>query len=108
MALLKFVDFGGAEAQVEIDDGLSIMEGAVGAGIDGIDADCGGQLSCATCHVYLGEDWLDRVEPMSEEEDALLDFAVDRRPTSRLCCQITVHPEMDGMTIHIPATQATA
>jgi len=106
MPLVKFVDPDGVEAQVEIDDGISVMEGAVGAGIDGIDADCGGQLSCATCHVYVGEDWLDRVPPMSEDEDALLDFAADRRATSRLCCQLIVRPDLAGLEVHVLETQA--
>lgn len=105
MPLVKFVDRDGVDAQVEIDDGISVMEGAVQAGIEGIDADCGGQLSCATCHVYVSEDWLDRVPPMSEDEDALLDFAADRRATSRLCCQLIVGPDLAGLEVHVPETQ---
>ncbi|MEO8723599.1 MAG: 2Fe-2S iron-sulfur cluster-binding protein [Sphingobium sp.] len=106
MPLVKFVDSDGVEAQVQIDAGISVMEGAVKAGIEGIDADCGGQLSCATCHVYLAEDWLDRVPEMTEDEDALLEYAAERRPTSRLCCQIVLRPDLDGLEVHVPAFQA--
>ncbi|MEO7690309.1 MAG: 2Fe-2S iron-sulfur cluster-binding protein [Sphingomonas sp.] len=105
MPLVKFVGADGVEAQVNIDDGMSVMEGAVRAGIEGIDADCGGQLSCGTCHVYLGEDWMARVSPMSDDEDALLDCATGRRETSRLCCQLFLQPDMDGFEVHVPASQ---
>ena len=105
MPLVKFVDSNGVEVQVHIDDGVSVMEGAVGAGIEGIDADCGGQLSCGTCHVYLGEDWLGRVPEMTEDEEALLEFTTERRPTSRLCCQIVLRPDLDGLEVHVPASQ---
>jgi len=105
MVLVRFVDSTGQETDVAIDDGVSVMEGAVMAGIDGIDADCGGQLSCATCHVYLGGAWIDRVPAPSEEEDALLEFAAERQPNSRLSCQIIVQPELDGLEIGIPVHQ---
>ena len=106
MVLVRFVDSAGQQTAVAIDDGVSVMEGAVTAGIEGIDADCGGQLSCATCHVYLGEAWVGLVPAPSEEEDALLDFAADRQPTSRLSCQIFVRPELEGVEIAVPARQA--
>jgi len=105
MARVKFVDAGGEETDVQIDDGISVMEGAVRAGIDGIDADCGGQLSCATCHVCVDDNWSGLIPPLSDDEDALLEFAVDRRANSRLCCQIFVREDLDGMVIHVPATQ---
>ncbi len=105
MALVKFVDAGGAETDIQIDDGISVMEGAVRGGIEGIDADCGGQLSCATCHVYVDDQWLSRMPQLSDDEDALLEFAVDRRANSRLCCQILVRADLDGLVIHVPAIQ---
>lgn len=107
MPLVKFVNADGVETNVQIDDGISVMEGAVKAGIDGIDADCGGQLSCATCHVYVANDWAKRIPQMTSDEEALLEFAAERRETSRLSCQIVVRPEMDGLEIHIPVCQAT-
>ena len=104
MALVKFFDPNGDETDVQIDDGTSVMEGAVRAGIDGIDADCGGQMACATCHVYVGDAWAGRLPAMSEDEEALLEFAAERRENSRLCCQIKV---TDGMDLHVttPETQ---
>lgn len=105
MPLVKFIDADGAETDVEIAVGISVMEGAVRAGIDGIDADCGGQLSCATCHVYLDEAWTGKVAPMSDDEDALLEFAYERKPGSRLCCQISIGSELEGLVIHVPAAQ---
>jgi len=106
MALVRFVNSAGEETDVAIDDGVSVMEGAVKAGIEGIDADCGGQLSCATCHVYLGEAWVGRVPAPSDDEEALLDFAAERQPNSRLSCQIIVRPELEGLEIGVPARQA--
>lgn len=106
MVRVRFVGSAGKETDVMISDGVSVMEGAVTAGIDGIDADCGGQLSCATCHVYLGERWVGLVPAPSEEEDALLDFAADRQSNSRLSCQIVVRSELDGLEIEVPARQA--
>jgi 2Fe-2S ferredoxin len=105
MTLVRFIDAGGAETDVQIDDGISVMEGAVRAGIDGIDADCGGQLSCATCHVYVAENWLAQMPPVSDDEEALLEFAFERKPNSRLCCQIVLNPGMEGLEIHVPASQ---
>lgn len=107
MPVIKFIDSSGAESRVSIDDGVSVMEGAVRAGIEGIDADCGGQLSCATCHVYVDEEWEGKVPPMSDDEGTLLEFASDRRANSRLCCQIFVRPEIDGLVIHVPASHAS-
>ena len=107
MARVRFVDAAGLETDVSINDGISVMEGAVNAGIDGIDADCGGQLSCATCHVYLGEAWIGRVPGPTEDEDALLEFAAERQPNSRLCCQIVVQSDLDGLEIRIPSHQAS-
>jgi len=107
MARVRFVDPAGNETDVSIDDGVSVMEGAIKAGIDGIDADCGGQLSCATCHVYLGEAWLGRVPEPNESEDALLEFAAGRQPNSRLSCQIIVQSDLEGLEIRIPVTQGS-
>jgi len=107
MPLVRFIDAQGTVTEVEIDEGTSVMEGAVRAGIDGIDADCGGQLSCATCHVYVGDAWIGRVPKLTEDEDALLEFAAERRSNSRLCCQIVVKPDLEGLEIGIPTHQAS-
>lgn len=107
MPLVRFIDAHDAVTEVEIDEAISVMEGAVRAGIDGIDADCGGQLSCATCHVYLGEAWIGLVPEPTEDEEALLEFAADRQSNSRLCCQILVKPDLEGLEIRIPTHQAS-
>ncbi|MBY8824331.1 2Fe-2S iron-sulfur cluster binding domain-containing protein [Sphingomonas colocasiae] len=105
MAKVNFVGPGGGSQSIEIDDGISVMEGAVMGGIDGIDADCGGQLSCATCHVHVDSAWLSRLAPVGGDEDDLLDYAVGRDERSRLSCQIIMTPELDGLVLHVPETQ---
>jgi 2Fe-2S ferredoxin len=86
--------------------GLSLMRAAVDAGIDGIKADCGGVMTCATCHVYVDEAWADRLPLPSFDENAMLDMtAAERRPNSRLSCQIVLDPELAGLTAHLPDTQ---
>ena len=86
--------------------GQSLMKAATGAGIDGIAADCGGCMTCATCHVIVDPDWAARLPPISEEEEAMLEVtAVPRQPTSRLSCQITLYPTLDGIVAQLPETQ---
>lgn len=105
MTKVSFVAPDGGRQAIEIEDGTSVMEGAVMGGIDGIDADCGGQLSCATCHVHVDAEWLALLPPPSGDEDDLLGFAVGRDERSRLSCQIIVAPALDGLVLHVPETQ---
>jgi len=84
----------------------SLMRAAVAAGIDGIKADCGGMMTCATCHVYVDDGWSARLAAPSQDEDAMLEMtAAPRRPTSRLSCQITLSADLDGLTATMPETQ---
>ena len=84
----------------------SLMRAAVEAGIDGIKADCGGMMTCATCHVFVEPEWLARLPPPSSDEQAMLEMtAAPRRPTSRLSCQIALDAELDGLAVALPATQ---
>ena len=84
----------------------SLMRAAVAAGLDGIKADCGGVMTCATCHVYVDETWFARLPAPSQDEDAMLEMtAAPRRPTSRLSCQIALAPQLDGLTVTMPDTQ---
>ena len=84
----------------------SLMRAAVAAGLDGIKADCGGMMTCATCHVYVDEAWSARLPPPSLDEDAMLEMtAAPRRPTSRLSCQIALDADLDGLTATMPDTQ---
>jgi ferredoxin, 2Fe-2S len=91
---------------LDIAIGTSVMQAAVFNGVDGIVAECGGSCMCATCHVYVREDQLAMTPPMQPDEDAMLDgTASPRRPNSRLSCQLSVSPEMDGLVVHLPETQ---
>lgn len=81
------------------------MQAAVINGVPGIDADCGGACSCATCHVYVNEDWLETVGGVNPTEDAMLSLSPDRQPNSRLSCQIPVTEELDGLVVTTPEFQ---
>ena len=86
--------------------GQSLMKAAVAGDIDGVAADCGGTLTCATCHVMVREPWLSQLPPMSDDEDGMLDFAAcTRQANSRLSCQITLTEAMDGMQVDLPESQ---
>ncbi|MFC3614103.1 2Fe-2S iron-sulfur cluster-binding protein [Lutimaribacter marinistellae] len=86
-----------------IEPGISLMEAAVANDIPGVIGECGGCLSCATCHVYVDDAWIDKTGTPEEFEDAMLDVAAaERRATSRLSCQIEARPELDGLVLHVP------
>ncbi|MCX7815313.1 MAG: (2Fe-2S)-binding protein [Tepidimonas ignava] len=95
------------DREVEVEpDGRSLMKAAVDAGIDGIAADCGGSLTCATCHVFIPPEWQAKVGPARGDEDTMLDYtAVERRPNSRLSCQIRLTPDLDGLWVELPERQ---
>lgn len=96
----------GREQAINARPGQSLMKAAVGAGVDGIAADCGGTLSCATCHVFVGDDWLPRLAAVQADEDAMLDMTAEpRRPGSRLSCQIVLQPALAGLRVALPAAQ---
>jgi 2Fe-2S ferredoxin len=91
---------------IEAKIGQSLMKAAVGANIEGVAADCGGTLTCATCHVMVREPWLSQLPPITDDEDGMLDFAAcARQSNSRLSCQITLTDAMDGMQVDLPASQ---
>lgn len=93
----------GEERVVEATSGRSLMENLRGGGIDEILALCGGNCSCATCHVHVAKEWLNRLPAMSADEDDLLDSSDDRRPDSRLSCQIEVTDGLDGLRVTVAA-----
>ncbi len=106
MPLVKYVEANGTEYAVEADAGISAMEAAVKNGIPGIDGDCGGAAACATCHVYVGEDWIGKTGPAGEGlERSMLEFAEDVRDNSRLACQITLDDRLDGLVLKLPEKQ---
>ena len=90
---------------IEVQNGLTVMEGAVQNDIPGIDADCGGGMACATCHVYVNEEWFDKLSTKENGEEDMLDMAFDPKKNSRLSCQIIVSDELDGLTVNIPSKQ---
>jgi ferredoxin, 2Fe-2S len=105
MVKITYIDAEGTARTVEAEEGSTVMENAVRNGIPGIEAECGGACACATCHVYVEEEWRAATgEPEPMEED-MLDFASDVRPNSRLSCQIRVRPELDGLVVRTPARQ---
>lgn len=105
MAKIKYVEFSGKEHEVEVESGMTVMEGAVKNMIPGIDADCGGACSCSTCHVYVAEEWIDKVGRAEDMEEDMLDFAYDVQENSRLSCQIHVTDDLDGLVVYMPERQ---
>ena len=105
MAKIIYTEHNGKEHIVEVQNGLTVMEGAVQNDIPGIDADCGGSMSCATCHVYVKEDWYDKLPKNEMGEDDMLDQAYEPNSSSRLSCQIMVSDELDGLSVYMPEKQ---
>ena len=105
MPRITYIEHNGKIHSIEVANGLSVMEGAVQNNIPGIDADCGGGMSCATCHVYVKEDWFNKLPKKTEGEDDMLDQAYEPNSSSRLSCQITVSDEINGLVVHLPEKQ---
>jgi 2Fe-2S ferredoxin len=105
MAKIIYIDHSGTERPIEVKTGLTVMEGAVKHNVPGIDADCGGACACATCHVYVDPDWVDKVGKPSAMEESMLDFAEGVEPNSRLSCQIKVTDALDGLRVTTPESQ---
>ena len=105
MAKITYIENNGKSHTVEVAEGLTVMEGAVQNNIPGIDADCGGGMACATCHVYVKDEWFDKINKKSEGEDDMIDQAYEPKKNSRLSCQILVSPEIDGLEVHLPVKQ---
>jgi len=101
MPRIIFITPDGERHEVEAENGYSVMEAAINNNIDGIVAECGGACACATCHSYIDEAWLDKMPPMDDMEDSMLDAAYDRRETSRLTCQLEIRDEWDGLIVHV-------
>lgn len=106
MPTIHYILKDGSTRSVEARLGASVMETAIQHNIRGIDAECGGSCSCATCHVYVADEFLDRLPAPDEMEDELLDAtASERAPGSRLSCQLTVTAALDGLVVRVPETQ---
>jgi ferredoxin, 2Fe-2S len=107
MPKITYIEHCGREHRVEVPLGKSVMRGAVDNGIPGIDADCGGECACATCHVYVDKDWLDvtGIPALGSQEASLLSFAALAQPNSRLSCQIKVSEALDRLIVRMPEGQ---
>ena len=106
MPKITYTDKQGNSKTIDVENGLTVMEGAIQNDIPGIDADCGGGMACATCHVYINEDWFDKITPKEDGEEDMLDMAFEPKKNSRLSCQIVISDELDGLTVNIPSKQS--
>ena len=106
MPKITYISHDGKKNTVEVPVGLTVMEGALQNNIQGIDADCGGSMACATCHVYVEEKWLDKIPKAEDAEIDMIDMAFEPKKNSRLSCQIIVSDELDGLKITTPEKQS--
>ena len=106
MAKIKYIEHKGKSHTIDVANGLSVMEGAIQNNIPGIDADCGGSMACATCHVYVKEEWFDKLPKKEDGEEDMIDMAYEPNKFSRLSCQLTVSNELEGLVVKLPEKQA--
>jgi len=105
MPKITYINSNAKVHTIDVQSGLTVMEGAIQNDIPGIDADCGGGMSCATCHVYVDEEWLDKLPDKEDGEEDMLDMAFEPKKNSRLSCQIIVSETLDGLVVNIPSKQ---
>ena len=105
MAKITYIEHTNKEHIVEVPNNISVMDGAVQNNIPGIDADCGGSMACATCHVYVDEKWFNKLEKKDEGEEDMLDMAYQPGKFSRLSCQLLVSNKLDGLIVKMPSKQ---
>ena len=106
MTKITYKDFQGNSKIIDVENGLSVMEGAIQNDIAGIDADCGGSMACATCHVYVQENWFNKLPKPEDAEVDMIDMAYETKKNSRLSCQIIVSDELDGLEVTTPEKQS--
>ncbi len=106
MVNVTFVQLDGSRITLDEAPGKTVMQAATSNGVQGIIGECGGSLMCATCHVYVAESWLGQLAPVTPVEDEMLKCTdSERRPNSRLGCQITLSAAIDGLVVHVPESQ---
>ena len=105
MTKITYIEHNGTSHTVDVSNGLTVMEGAVQNDIPGIDADCGGSMACATCQVYVKDDWFNKLPKKNEGEDDMIDQAFEPNTSSRLSCQIQVSDNLDGLKVYLPEKQ---
>ena len=101
MPKITYIEHNGKSHTIEVPKDLTVMEGAIQNTIPGIDADCGGACACATCHVYVDDKWLNKLHPIDDDEESMLDQAFDVKKNSRLSCQINLSDELDGIELEL-------
>ena len=106
MAKITYIEHSGKSHTIEVQNGLTVMEGAIQNNVPGIDADCGGSMACATCHVYVKKEWFDKLPKKEDGEEDMLDMAYEPYKFSRLSCQLTVSDELEGLVVNLPEKQA--
>ena len=106
MPKITYIDNEGNSRTIDVENGLSVMEGAIQNNIPGIDADCGGSMACATCHVYVEEKWLNKLPKAEDAEVDMIDMAFEPKKNSRLSCQLIVSDELNGLTVTTPSKQS--
>jgi len=105
MSKITYIDSNGNSKTIDVANGLSVMEGAIQNNIPGIDADCGGGMACATCHVYVKEEWLNKLDKPEDAEQDMIDMAFEPKKNSRLSCQLIVSDKLDGLIVTTPSKQ---
>ena len=105
MPKITYIEHDGKTHTIEVASGLSVMEGAVQNNIPGIHADCGGSMACATCHVYVKEEWFNKLPKKEDGEEDMLDMAFEPKKNSRLSCQLMVSDQLDGLVVNLPEKQ---
>ena len=105
MAKITYVEHSGKLHTIQVQNGLTVMEGAVQNNIPGIDADCGGSMACATCHVYVKEEWFNKLPKKEDGEEDMLDMAFEPKKNSRLSCQLMISDQLDGLVVNLPEKQ---
>jgi 2Fe-2S ferredoxin len=105
MPKITYIEHNGTKHAIDVPVGKSVMQGAVDNGVPGIDADCGGECACATCHVFVDEAWLAKTGTPGDQEKSMVSFAATAQPNSRLSCQIEVTPALDGLIVRMPEAQ---
>ena len=105
MAKITFITHDGISHEVVAENGSTVMENAIKNSVPGIEAECGGACACATCHVYVEDEWMEKTGDPDVMEEDMLDFAWEMQPNSRLSCQIKVSDELDGLVVRVPEKQ---
>ena len=105
MAKITYIENNEKTYTIEVANGLSVMEGAIQNNVPGIDADCGGSMACATCHVYVKEEWFNKLPQKEDGEEDMLDMAYEPNKFSRLSCQLVISDELEGLIVRLPAKQ---